>query len=103
MAMAGYIYAMNQRKARKYWVHPINSVRLEKGEFYNLYPDLRRYDDRFFEMYRMHVAQFDHLVGLLEDTLEKQTTSMREPIPPAERLVITLRYVAKITVFICNK
>ena len=41
-------------------------------------------------MYRMHVNQFDHLLGLVREDLEKMTTRYREPISPEERLVITL-------------
>ncbi|XP_040275706.1 protein ALP1-like [Bufo bufo] len=37
---------------------------------------------------------FDELLGLLGTRLECQDTFMRDSIPPAERLIITLRYLA---------
>ena len=30
------------------WVHPINNLRFEKGEYFILYPDLHKYEDKFF-------------------------------------------------------
>ena len=38
---------------RGVWIHPINNLRFEKGEFFMLYPDLRKYEDCFFGWYRM--------------------------------------------------
>ena len=89
--MVGYLYMQQSRRIRTMWIHPINSARLEKGEFYTLYPDLRRYDDRFFEMYRMHVSQFDYILEMLQPWLEKQVTSFREPISLEQSLVLTIR------------
>ena len=89
--MVGYLHSLNSRRVRTMWVHPINNMRLEKGEFYTLYPDLRRYDDKFFEMYRMHVTQFNHVLGMIEGRLEKKVTKFWEPISPEQSLVVTLR------------
>ena len=36
------------------YVHPLNDLQPEKGEFYTLYPDLRH-----FHMYQMSVDKFD--------------------------------------------
>ena len=33
---------------REVWVHPLHEDRIEKGEFYTLYPDLRHYPLKFF-------------------------------------------------------
>ena len=71
-------------------MHPLNNERLLKGEYYTLTVDLRKYDVRFFGMYRMHVNQFDALVQQLLPELAKQSTNYREPIRPEERLIITL-------------
>ena len=73
------------------WVHPINELRLEKGEFYTLYPDLRHFPPKFFNMYRMSVPKFDALLTKLVPHLEKKWTIMREPLSPEQKLVITLR------------
>ena len=84
------IWRMQQIR-REYWVHPINELRFEKGEFYTLYPDLRHFPNKFFNMYHMTVAKFDTLLEKVEPVLRRQWTNMREPISPEQKLVITLR------------
>ena len=86
------IYIANVRSV---WVHPINARRLEKGEFYTLYPDLRHFQPKFFAMYRMNPRKFDQLLRLVGPRLEKKWTKMRNPLSPKQKLVITLRYVIK--------
>ena len=80
-----------QHVPREYWVHPINELRYEKGEFYTLYPDLRHFPAKFFNMYRMSVAKFDALLERIEPIIRKKSTPMREPVSAKQKLVITLR------------
>ena len=75
---------------RSVWIHPINNLRFEKGEFFMLYRDLRKYEDRFFGWYRMSMKKFDELLGIVENALWKKCTKFREPISPEEQLVITI-------------
>ena len=42
----------------------------------------------------MSPSRFEHLLALVAPLIQKQETKMRKPISPAERLVVTLRYVA---------
>ena len=42
------MYLQMQLMPRELWVHPLNELREVKGEFYNLYPDLRHFPTRFF-------------------------------------------------------
>ena len=51
---------------RHMWVHPINNLRFEKGEYFVLYPDLRKYEDKFFNWYRMSMKKFDYLLKLIQ-------------------------------------
>ena len=81
---------MLDMQVRSLWVHPINNLRLEKGEFFLLYPDLRRYEDRFFQWYRMSTRKFDQLLGIVQNALTKKATNFRKPISPEEQLVITI-------------
>ena len=48
------------------WVHPINNLRFEKGEYFVLYPDLRNYEDKFFNWYRMSTKKFDYLLKMIQ-------------------------------------
>ena len=71
---------------RRMWVHPINNLRFEKGEFFMLYLDLHKYEDKFFAWYR----KFDQLLSIVQNSLRKQCTKFREPISSEEQLVITI-------------
>ena len=82
---------MVEEVQRSYWVHPINNLRKEKGEFYTLYPDLRHYPKRFAGMYRMDVEKFEELLKKVSPLITKKWTYMREPISAEQKLVITLR------------
>ena len=75
---------------RSVWIHPINNLWFEKGEFFMLYRDLRKYEDRFFGWYRMSTKKFDELLGIVGNALWKKCTKFREPISSEEQLVITI-------------
>ena len=85
-----YLLWQRLRVDRTMWVHPINNMRAEKGEYKVLYPDLRQYEDRFFGMYRMTIDKFDELLQMVTPLIEKQNTKYREAVSPEERLVVTL-------------
>ena len=80
---------------REFWVHPLNVERSEKGEFYTHYVDHRQYPERFFQLYRMNVQQFDELLHKVEPYLRKKELNLRETISTEQRLVVTIRYVFK--------
>ena len=42
----------------------------------------------------MAPQRFEHLFSLVGPHLQRTTTKMKEPISPAERLVLTLRFLA---------
>ena len=76
---------------RELWVHPYCREACTKGEFFLMYPDLRKYPEKFFRTYRMSIRQFDNLLHLVRPVIEKQINNYRETISAEERLVITLR------------
>ena len=63
-----------QLNIREVWIHPLNEERMEKGEFYTLYPDLRHYPAKFFQFYRMSVTRFDLLLGKVAPRLRRKAT-----------------------------
>ena len=75
---------------RHMWVHPINNLRFEKGEYFVLYPDLRKYEDKFFNWYCMSTKKFDYLLKMIQRRILRRNTSYREAISTEEQLVITL-------------
>ena len=82
-----------QNVTREFWVHPINTEREKKGEFYVLYPDLRHYHKRFFKTCRMSVERFNKLLELVGPRIAKKYTNFRIPISAEQRLLVTIRYV----------
>uniref|UniRef100_A0A8C5PX67 DDE Tnp4 domain-containing protein n=1 Tax=Leptobrachium leishanense TaxID=445787 RepID=A0A8C5PX67_9ANUR len=93
-AATGYLYLKNKRK-RRLWVHPINAARPTHGHFVTLYRPLRERDPtKSYNYLRMSIPSFDELLSKVREPLMKRDTNMRDPIPPEEMLVITLRYLA---------
>ncbi|CAH2009325.1 unnamed protein product [Acanthoscelides obtectus] len=80
---------------RNYAVHPVNKERHRLGEYHHLFPQLKKYPDRFFQYIRMDYTTFKYILNLLSPHMAtKYTNFVQQPIEPAEKLVITLRYFA---------
>ncbi len=79
---------------RRWWVHPMNCVREEKGEFIYVVLRLWEFPEHFHKETQMTVNQFDELLNLLEPHIKKQRTNYRKPISPEQRLTVCLRYVS---------
>ena len=79
-----------QNVPREIWVHPINNERPEKGEFYQLYLDLRHFPMCFFHMYHMNIKEFDELLRKLEPYLKKKHSNFRSSISAEYQLVLTM-------------
>ncbi|PNF14965.1 hypothetical protein B7P43_G01566 [Cryptotermes secundus] len=95
VAFASLVYFyLKARKTRKWWVHPINSVRHRDGYFYTLYTPLREDPSGFFNYFRMKVSTFDELLSHVQDHLKKSDSNMRAAIKPEEMLAMTIRYLA---------
>ena len=75
---------------RSMWVHPLNNMRFEKGEFYTLYPDLRLYPRHFFKFYRMTIAKFDALFQLVGPRLVRTRNNYRKGLESEQCLVLTI-------------
>lgn len=79
------------KKKRRYWTHPINIERSEKGELSVLLPDLLEDEERFFIYFRMSVNSFNELHNYIKHEIEKQNTNWRNSISTKERLAVFLR------------
>ncbi|OWR44455.1 putative nuclease HARBI1 like protein [Danaus plexippus plexippus] len=82
------------KKKRKYWVHPINTTREEQGEFSNIFLDLLKDEQRFYNYFRMSINSFNELYNIIKSDIEKQNTNWRKYVSSKERLVIFLRFLA---------
>lgn len=54
--------AIRARRRRRHWVHPLNLVRPEAGQFVILFSSLREHPERFFEYCRMSVSRYSKLM-----------------------------------------
>ena len=71
---------------REIWVHRLNKSRLDKGEFYSLYLDLRHYPQKFFTFFRMPVAKFDEFLWLITPRIRRKSSNFHQPISPEQQL-----------------
>lgn len=89
--------------------HPILKQRHEKGQFHTLYAELRQDEAKFKGFTRMKIATFDALLEILrtkyvftmshefvqfQPVFRITRNSMREPIAPEQRLLVTLKFLA---------
>ena len=79
---------------KRFWVLEIFQEREDKGEFHSLVKQLMLVDhELFFKMFRLMPTQFETLLALVAPKITKANTRVGV-ISPAERLSVTLRYLA---------
>lgn len=84
------VHLENLQKIRRYAVHPVWQAGQEH-RFYIQMENLIHYPDRFYDVYKMSPQCFNTIMSKVRDDLEKKCTHWKIPIPPEERLLITLR------------
>ncbi|XP_077115800.1 uncharacterized protein LOC143770243 [Ranitomeya variabilis] len=85
---------LRQRRKRRLWIHPITAQRMTRGVYSTLYIELRENPQKFFNYVRMKAENFEILLGRVEDSIRRRDTQMRFSISPAERLMVTIRFLA---------
>ena len=86
-----------KRKKRTAWVKPWLQRRTQYGAFESLVQELRREDEGEYNNYfRMNTNEFDEILNLflVHTGITKKDTNMRQVIPPATKLAVTLRFLA---------
>ena len=86
-----------RRRLRRVWVRSVFTQRLQQGEYNNLLRELRLSDpDLHFRYLRMSKETFDNLVSAVAPLLSRRKyfSPQRAAITPAERLAVTVRYLA---------
>lgn len=77
------------KQRRRWWIRPTNENRNFLG--YHVIEEMRLVDtEEFFNFHRMSPKLFDELLAMVGPKLLK--CSHREPLSPALRLQVTLRY-----------
>ena len=83
------------RKRKRCWVRPWIARRQQLGAFSALVREIEVEDPRAFPNFvGMDIQQFHHLLDVVSPYITHQDTAMRDAIPPAERLAVTLRFLA---------
>lgn len=83
-------------KKRQYWVRPLfhPQQRLLQGASHNLVKEMQEKDkEKYVNYFRMKPEVFEELLTLVTPLIEKEYVA-RDPISPATRLHLTLRYMA---------
>ncbi|KAK3107504.1 hypothetical protein FSP39_016061 [Pinctada imbricata] len=95
MAAAYRQYIRNKRKRRTHWIKPWIKRRDKYGAHHALLKELEIEDiETYRNFVRMSKENFDELLSLVSPMIKKKDTIMRESITAAERLSLTLRYLA---------
>ena len=86
---------VNAKRKHKFWVREIFRRRIQSGAFNTIVRELRLFDrEYFFRFLRMSSERFEDLLSRVGPLIKKKKCRSREPISPAERLMVTLRYLA---------
>ena len=75
------------------WVYEVSMKRREFGEFHHLMKQLRQDEFKFKEYFRMSSNEFEQLLSLIKDDIEKKEVNYRETSSAEERLALCFRYV----------
>lgn len=98
-AAACYYYLKSRstetKRSHRYWVRDWIKRRENKNVMETLLKELEREDQECYKNFlRMSAADFRYLLDKIKFAIEKQNTHMRDAIPAAERLAVTLRFLA---------
>jgi hypothetical protein len=75
-----------KKRRHRYWVQLSLCTRLEPGQFYTLFYELRKEENELFQYFRMSLKSFDGLLSLLQEEICGLETNMRRCVLLAERL-----------------
>lgn len=86
---------MSKPRKRRFWVRQFLKQRKQQSQYHILVEELRLYDrEYFFKFLRMSPERLERLLGLVAPFITKKKCRSRETLSPAERLVVTIRYLA---------
>ena len=82
-----------KKKRQRFWVGDLYKLRELLGIFHVMFNDLNQNSKLFFRFFRVSPERFYHLLLLVEGKIFKDTL-MWKAISPAEKLPLTLRFLA---------
>ena len=90
VAVCALLLRTRAKRRKRFWVHPLVSQRLLKGQSHKLY-DLRIHPKKFFGHFRMTCSSIDELSSTIRPKITYRNNVMRASVPPEEGLAVTLR------------
>ena len=89
------LHQLQQQARRRFWVRPWITRRSQFGAYHSLIRELSDEDEKGYKNFlRMDMDSFNELLHLVEPHIKRQDSLMRQSISPAERLALTLRFLA---------
>ena len=83
------------QRRRRWWVRPWIARREQFGAYHALMREIEGEDpESYVNFVRMDAQHFQQLLAAVTLLILKEETLMRDSIPPAERLNVTLRFLA---------
>lgn len=93
--MTAAYHLKNRRRRRGTWARPWLGRRKEHGAYHALSKELAEEDPQgFLNFVRMDTKDFDDILQMISPVIKRKNTCMQEAISLAERLSLTLRYLA---------
>ncbi|KAG7170508.1 Treslin-like 2 [Homarus americanus] len=81
------------RKRKRFWVHPMLQDKKGEVELHTLYPHLIGDESKFFQYFRMNIGSFEMILSKIEEERRKENTTFREVITPRGKLAVCLSSV----------
>ena len=95
LSLYRYLRRRRANKSRSVWIRPWIGRRQKFGVFATLVQELHQEDkEKYKQYFRVDPTGFQAILGKVGPAIKKQDTSMRKSITPAERLAVTLRFLA---------
>ncbi|CAK1590297.1 unnamed protein product [Parnassius mnemosyne] len=88
---------IEKRKRRQHKI--LYRSRNLRGEFFNLYFDVRNNEEDFYDYLSMSRETFDYICNGIRSDCNHRVTNFKKPISVEERLVLTIRYLTTGTPF----
>lgn len=86
---------LHARRNRTIWTRHWILNRPKYGAYHQLINELRLSDQNSYKNFlRMDVLSFETLLSMVTPMIKKKDTLMRDSISPAERLAVTIRFLA---------
>ena len=85
----------SKSKRRRFWVRDMLKRRQQYSQYHSLIKELELFEREYlFKYLRMSPERFEHMLQIVSPFIKKKHCRSRDPLSPAERLVIALRNLA---------